>query len=230
MSAQSSHELLDIIAPLARLSSQSYKFDEFVEEVLTLINKIVVADSCFIYLFEPKSQELILRGSKIKKKRELGEVRMHLGEGITGWVAKHLESVVLKNEAFKDPRFKTFNQLPEDEFHAFASIPIILKGHIVGVINLQNKEPYNFPREEISLLEAIAQIFASGFEQFTLRTKVTELENKLEDRKLIEKAKGVMMAKMGISESEAYKLMRSEAMKKRKSLKELAEAAIMLWG
>lgn len=59
-----------------------------------------------------------------------------------------------------------------------------------------------------------------------LQTKVDKLQENLENRKIIEKAKGVLMQKKGFSENNAYKAMQQLAMKKRISLRELAEYII----
>jgi AmiR/NasT family two-component response regulator len=56
---------------------------------------------------------------------------------------------------------------------------------------------------------------------------VSDLKETLETRKLIEKAKGVFIAQ-GLSEPEAYRKMQKLAMDKRKSLKEVAEAILLM--
>ena len=80
------------------------------------------------------------------------------------------------------------------------------------------------------MLEAIVKIISSAFAQMVLQKKVGELENKLHERKLVEKAKGILMKKDGMNEQEAYTLIRQEAMKKRKPLSEIAQAILLVWG
>ena len=67
------------------------------------------------------------------------DMKLRLGEGITGWVAQHREPVALAMNAWQDPRFKLFNDLPEDRFESFLSVPLITRERVVGVINLQNR-------------------------------------------------------------------------------------------
>ena len=87
-----------------------------------------------------------------------------------------------------------------------------------------------FSKKEKQMLEIFASVVASGLRKVVLQEKLGFLEEKLEERKLIEKAKGVLMKKENLNEGEAYQKMQKEAMKKRKKIKEIAEAIILLWG
>ena len=145
-------------------------------------------------------------------------------------MAEHKKTVAIKEKAYLDPRFKFFKELPEDRYEAFLSVPIIDKQGLVGVINLQNKKPKIFSKKEKQMIEIFASIIASGLRKVILQEKLGLLEEKLEERKIVEKAKGILMKKENLTEEEAYKKIQKEAMKKRKRLKEIAEAVILLWG
>ena len=71
----------------------------------------------------------------------IGNVRLKLGEGLTGWVARERRLLSISREAYSDPRFKLFTDLPEDTYDAFLSAPIIIRNHVAGVINVQHREP-----------------------------------------------------------------------------------------
>ena len=202
--------------------------DQFLDKIIKLINKIIDVDSCFIYLYQNK--KLTLFASKKPHQNLLGKITLKEGEGITGWVAEHKKTVAIKEKAYLDPRFKFFKELPEDQYESFLSVPIIDKQGLVGVINLQNKKPKVFSKKEKQMVEFFASVIASGLRKVILQEKLGFLEEKLEQRKIIEKAKGILMKKENLTEEEAYKKMQKEAMKKRKRLKEIAEAVILLWG
>ena len=202
--------------------------DQFLDKIIKLINKIIDVDSCFIYLYQNK--KLTLFASKKPHQNLLGKITLKEGEGITGWVAEHKKTVAIKEKAYLDPRFKFFKELPEDRYEAFLSVPIIDKQGLVGVINLQNKKPKVFSKKEKQMVEIFASVIASGLRKVILQEKLGFLEEKLEERKIVEKAKGILMKKENLTEEEAYKRMQKEAMKKRKKLREIAEAVILLWG
>lgn len=226
------HEsLLKIITLLSDLVVfDTVDFEVFLKKLIKLIVQLIPVESCFIYIFDSSKDELILAASKKPHKSELGNISLKKGEGITGWVAENKKSVIITEKAYNDRRFKSFSELPEDKYEAFLSIPITNKSGSIGVINLQNKAPFIFKKEQIETLEAIVKIVSSAFAQVVLQKKVGELESKLQERKIVEKAKGVLMKKDNMSEQEAYTLIRQEAMKKRKSLSEIAQAILLVWG
>src|SRR5258708_35641304 len=90
---------------------------EVLGRVVEFIGAVVKCDSCLIYVLE--NDELVLRASKNPHPEVVGRLRIHLGQGITGWVAEHRQPVAVAREASKDPRFKLFSELPEDRYEAF---------------------------------------------------------------------------------------------------------------
>lgn len=207
---------------------KQYDFNEFLERFIKIVQNIIASDSCLIYFYDLDKKNFILIGSNNLHRKAIGNIIIKEGEGITGWVAQHKQSVAIEKEAYKDPRFKQFKELPEDTYESFLSIPITDEEGIVGIINLQNKLPYTFSTQQIGTLESLVKIIASAFAQVVLEKRVNSLENQLEERKMIEKAKGVLMKVKHITEDEAFRLIRREAMNKRKSMKEIAEAILLV--
>jgi signal transduction protein with GAF and PtsI domain len=221
-------ELVELLSQLTVF--QSLSFERFLKKMVQLLNNIIPVDSCLIYVYDKATQTLTLSGSKASHKKLMGNLTMQQGEGITGWVAEHGKSVVIEKGAYKDKRFKVFTELPEDSFEAFLSVPVTNKTGVLGVVNLQNKEPRAFSKQEIKLLESVVKIIAAGFEQVLLGKQVDTLTGKLEERKLVERAKGLIMKKEKLTEKKAYDMLRNEAMRKRKSMREIAEAVVLLYG
>lgn len=223
--------LLQIVHLLSELIVfNSYNFEEFLKKLIRLILNIIPVDSCLIYFFDSSEREFILIASKKPHAKLMGKIKMKKGEGITGWVAEHQKTVAIAKEAYTDKRFKLVKELPEDRYEAFLSVPIFDKSGVVGVINLQNIAPYTFSKEEIRIVEAVVTMVSSAFQKILLEKQVSSLEASIADRKIIDKAKGVLMAKDGLTEKQAYELLRKEAMRKRKSKREIADAVLLVWG
>ena len=87
----------------------------------------------------------------------IGSVRLKLGEGLTGWVARERRLLSISREAFSDSRFKLFTDLPEDTYEAFLSAPIMIHGRVSGVINVQHREPHAHSGGEMELLTTIGE-------------------------------------------------------------------------
>lgn len=77
-------------------------------------------------------------------------------------------------------------------------------------------------------LSGIIQVAAARFaEHKRLRDELKEAKSQLAERKLVDRAKGILMADHGYGEADAYKRMRSMAMSKGKRIAEVAEAIIL---
>ncbi|MBZ5638926.1 MAG: ANTAR domain-containing protein [Acidobacteriia bacterium] len=185
---------------------------------------IVKCDSCFVYVLE--DDELVLRASKNPHPEEVDHLRLGVGEGITGWVAKHQQPVAIARNAFHDPRFQFFNELPEDRYEAFLSVPILCRGRLVGVLNLQHRQPHFHTRREIRLLSTIGFFVGAEIEMARLEEKSSQLSDELDARKVIERAKGILQQELAVSEEEAYLSLRKQSRQMRKSMKEVAESII----
>lgn len=82
------------------------------------------------------------------------------------------------------------------------------------------------PITKKDLLPTIRLAFARFNEFKTLKTEVGNLKDTIETRKLVEKAKGILMKRLGISEDDAFKLLQSQSQKENKKLRDIAETVI----
>jgi signal transduction protein with GAF and PtsI domain len=217
---------LKIIFRLVR-DIASLEMGKILKKIVVFVNEITKADSCFIYVLDPKKGELVLRASKNPHKTLLKKIKMKMGEGITGWVAKEQKPVAISKDAYNDIRFKYFKSLPEDRYQAFLSVPIINNKGVVGVINIQHKNIHRASKEEIELLMAIGRIVGGAIENARLVEESLELKDALETRKILEKAKGILMKNLKISEEEVYQKIRTQSMNSGKSIREISEAIIL---
>lgn len=207
-----------------RLSSAA-ALHQVLTEVVEFVASIVECDSCLIYAVE--SDELVLRASKNPHPDVMGRLKLQMGQGITGWVAEHRRPVAVGESAFEDSRFKLFNELPEDRFEAFLSVPLVSGGRLVGVINVQSRAPHVYTPREIGLVSAIGFLVGAEVERARLESENSELSGKLEARKVVERAKGILQRELKLSETEAYRLLQRESQQRRKLMKDIAESVIL---
>jgi signal transduction histidine kinase len=152
---------------IATRMSQAPPLHEVLREVMRFASAVVECDSCFVYVLE--KDELVLRASKNPHPEIIDRLKLKLGEGITGWVGEHREPVAVPRNAMKDPRFKFFNDLPEDRFEAFLSVPLMSRGRLVGVINLQNRKAHNYNKREISMISTVGTMAGAEIEMARLQ-------------------------------------------------------------
>jgi GAF domain-containing protein len=200
-------------------------FHQALDRVLDFAVELVKCDSCFIYVLS--GEDLILRASKNPHQELLDRLKLRIGQGITGWVAEHREPVAVFKEAYKDPRFQRFNELPEDRYEAFLSVPLFSRGRLVGVMNLQHGDPHVYTEREIGLLATVGSLAGAEIELARLESQNTELSQQLETRKIVERAKGILQRDLGLTEEQAYLSIQRQSRQKRKTMKEISEAIIL---
>jgi uroporphyrinogen-III synthase len=216
---------LTLLHQIIETISYNLDLNEVLSRIVRLVSGVTRADSCFLYLAD--DGHLVLRASLHPKPRDIGVIKLKMSEGITGWVASSKKTVAIAQKAYNDKRFKFINSLPEDRFEGFLSVPIIYRDRVLGVINVQHCRPREYSKTEITLFELVAKATGGAIENALLFSEKEALKAALETRKLIEKAKGILMKEFGISEDEAYKLLHKKSMDKRMSMKEIAQAIII---
>ena len=179
----------------------------------------------FVYVLE--GDELVLRASKNPHPEVLDRLKLKVGQGITGWVAQHREPVAVARNAGNDIRFQFFNELPEDQFEAFLSVPLMSRGRVVGVLNLQNRVPHEYSEREMTLISTVGFLVGAEIEMARLEKEKSELANQLEFRKVIERAKGILQRNLKISEPAAHQMMQRQSQQRRLPMKEIAEAIVL---
>jgi len=201
-------------------------------EIVGLTVQVTACDACLVYLIE--QDEIVLRASQVPHAADLGILRMRMGEGVTGWVAEHKSVVALGSNAASDTRFKYFQALIEDTYEAFASVPLVSGGEVVGVINVHHRELHEHSAEEIALLTFIGEQMGIAVansmladQNARLVQEAHEAKRQLEVRKIVERAKGILQHRHGLTEEESYLRLRNESRRLRRPMRDLAEAVIL---
>jgi two-component sensor histidine kinase/putative methionine-R-sulfoxide reductase with GAF domain len=155
------------------------------EEVLDLVaSKVADAlgtEACFVYLYDDRTNELILRATYGTSVEEMTKrPRMRPGEGITGTAAADRAPVMIPSQAHLDPRFKQFANLSEDDYESILAVPILARDKLAGALNVRTLAPREFTQDEIELLVAIADQVAQTIQHAQLyahaQSRVAELE------------------------------------------------------
>jgi len=192
-------------------------------QLVDFVTSMVECDSCFVYVLE--GDELVLRTSKNPHVEVVD--RLKLRQGITGWVAQHMQPVAVSHGAASDARFQFFNELPEDRFESFLSVPLLSRGRVVGVLNLQKRAPHVYSEREISLISSVGFLVGAEIELACLEREKSQLADQLQLRKIVERAKGIMQRELKISEPEAYAMLQRQSQQRRRPMKDIAEAIVL---
>src|SRR5437879_12205822 len=122
----------EILHKISDTVSGNLDLDAVLHDIVDIAVEVTKADSCLIYLLNSRRDELVLRASKNPHPKLIGHIRLSLGEGITGWVAKQGRAVAIPSNASDVPPFKFSHNLPEDRNQAFLSVPILPSRAVIG--------------------------------------------------------------------------------------------------
>jgi signal transduction protein with GAF and PtsI domain len=147
---------LHLIQRIARHLVRTGVLSDSLQHIVAMVSDLMQADSCLLYLLG--DEDLILVAAKDPQPGAIGNVRLRLSEGLTGWVARERRLLAISQEAYNDSRFKFFRDLPEDTFEAFLSAPVIVSGKVIGVINLQHRRPHAHTGDEMEMLTTVGEL------------------------------------------------------------------------
>jgi two-component system, sensor histidine kinase PdtaS len=180
MDARERH--LKLLTETIEAVNSTLDLEEVLSQVATKVADALHADACFVYLFDERTGELVLRATHGTAVEEMTQrPRMRPGEGITGSAAEERAPVMIASQAHLDPRFKNFPNLPEDEYESILAVPILARGvRLEGALNVRTRKPRVFGDDEVELLLAIAAQVAQSIEHAKLyseaQRRVRELE------------------------------------------------------
>jgi two-component sensor histidine kinase/putative methionine-R-sulfoxide reductase with GAF domain len=179
MDARERH--LRLLTETIEAVNSTLDLQEVLELVASKVAEALDTDACFVYLYDDRTDELVLRATHGTNVEEMtGRPRMRPGEGITGAAAAERAPVMLPAQAHLDPRFKRFPNLPEEEYESILAVPILAREKLEGALNVRTRQPRAFSDTEIDLLLAIAAQVAQSIEHAKLysqaQRRVEELE------------------------------------------------------
>ncbi len=146
-------------------TGSAFDLEEMLKVAADIAVKITGTDSCQMYLFDSSREELVLRAADESFSGMVGKIRLKMGEGITGWVARERKPVSVTEHAWQDHRFKFFPEMHEGEYESILSVPLVTRGEILGVINVRTRRPHDYTKNQIRLLSGIANQVAGAIER-----------------------------------------------------------------
>jgi uroporphyrinogen-III synthase len=222
----SEHHDIEVLHEIGERIAAADPLSTVLKLVVEFVSAVVKCDSCFIYVLE--GAELTLRASQNPHDEVVDRLKIRMGQGITGWVAENRRPVAIGENASLDPRFQAFHELPEDRYEAFLSVPILCRDKLVGVINLQHREPREHSRREVHLISTIGFLVGPEIEMARLEAESMKSSELAEARRMVEDAQRALTRMLKIDEDDAYLVLQKESRERRKSMKEVAEAVLLV--
>ena len=229
---QDDHTFERHIEALTRIS-KAITSDRYIEDILRLVVTVTAeamhSKICSLWLLDNSDNALKLRATQSISEDYLKERSLKMGEGIVGQVALTQNPSAVLN-VLEDPEYKEKELARKEGLVSMLSVPMVVKDRVIGVVNCYTSYPHDFTETEKNVLTTVANEAAVAIENTELMVETKVIQEELESRKLIERAKDILMTQRGLSGTEAYRWIQKRGMDTRKSMREISEAIVLTEG
>ena len=216
---------IEALSKIAQVITSDMYLDDILKLIVTVTAQTLGSKICSIMLADEKSQELVIRATQSISEDYNKKPPLKIGEGIAGKAAEEKRAISIYN-VIQEKEYKYKDIARKNGLVSLLCVPLMARGRVIGVINLYASKPHKFTKNEVNMLTTVANQAAMVIENTELMVRTRVIQEELETRKLVEKAKGILMKEQGLSESDAYRTIQKYSMDSRKSMRQVAEAVI----
>jgi signal transduction protein with GAF and PtsI domain len=226
MPNMSFEEQIKALAKISKAITSDLYPEDILRLIVTVTAELLGSNICSLMLVDEKTNTLVVRATQSISEGYNKKPPLKIGEGIAGKVAKENKPIAVK-DVTKEKEYKHKDIAKKEGLSSLLCVPMAVKNKVIGVINCYTSKPHDFTEDEINFLTTIANEAAVAIENTELLVKTKVIQEELEVRKRLERAKGILMRDEGLSEEEAYLRIRKYSMDNRKTMREVAEAIIL---
>jgi GAF domain-containing protein len=226
MPSMSFEEQIKALSKISKAITSDLYLEDILRLIVTVTAEVLGSNICSLMLIDEKTNELVIRASQSISEEYNKKPPLKVGEGIAGKVAKENKSIVVK-DVVKEKEYKHKDIAKKEGLCSLLCVPLAVRGKVTGVINCYTSKPHDFSETEINVLTTIANEAAVAIENTELMVKSRVIQEELENRKRIERAKGILMKEEGLTEEQAYLKLQKYSMDHRKTMREVADAIIL---
>lgn len=216
---------IEALSKIAQAITSDLYLDDILRLIVTVTAKTLGSKICSLMLVDEKKQELLIKATQSISESYNKKPPLKIGEGIAGKVALEKKPITVY-DVTKEEEYKYKDIAKNEGLASLLCVPLMVRSKAIGVFNLYTSKPHIFTKNEIHMLTAVSNQAAMVIENTQLMVKSKIIQEELEARKLIEKAKGILMKDKGCLEDEAYRTIQKYSMDTRKSMRQVAEAII----
>lgn len=219
-------EQIKALSKISKAIVSELYLEDILKLIVTVTAEVMGSSICSLMLLDDKTQKLVIRATQSVSEIYLKKAPLKIGEGIAGKVALENKPKAIK-DVTKEEEYRYKDIAKKEGLRSLLCVPLSVKGKVIGVLNCYTSKAHDFTSTEIDVLTSVANQAAAAIENTELMVKSRVIQEELESRKLIERAKGFLMKQEGLNEEEAYQKLRKFSMDHRKSMREIAEAIIL---
>lgn len=219
-------EQINALTKISKAIASDIYLEDILRLIVTVTAEMMGSNICSLMLIDDKKNELVIRATQSVSDEYNKKTPLKIGEGVAGKAAKENKPIAIKNVTL-EKEYKNKDIAKKEGLCSLLCVPLAVKGLVIGVINCYTSKPHDFSETEINILTSVANQAAVAIENAELLVKSKVIQEELETRKKVERAKGIMMKEEALTEESAYLKIRRYSMDTRKTMREVAEAIIL---
>lgn len=208
------------------LVSKRY-LQEILQLIVTMTAEVMDSKICSIMLLDEEKGELKIAASQSLSAEYLNKPNVKVGASISGRAVTERRPVAVAN-VLDDPNYGYPDVAKKEGIAAMMSVPMIIDERVIGVINVYLTFAREFTSDEIKMVQAVASQAAVAIENTKLREENIATKQALEQHTILERARGILMIKENLTDTEADDLMKKIAADQLMPLVEVASAVILV--
>jgi PAS domain S-box-containing protein len=159
--------------------SQSLDLSVTLETALDAVLSVIPVDASGISMIDEAAGELVLRAQRGWRKDFVTEpMRIKMGRGMS-WQVITNDEVLITGDVTNDPRLAV-PAFSEEEVQAMVMAPMHARGRVVGILSVMSHKPYEFDKDEVKILQAIADQVGLALDNARLYESVREQQSRLQ--------------------------------------------------
>ena len=226
---QTYDDYIKALTDISRAITSELYLEDLLKLIVIVTAKVTSVAICSLWLIDESVTPPLMRlkATQAIAPEYVKDRSLHLNEGVVGYVATHKRPLVIKN-IMRNRRFKEKEMARRLGLVSMVGVPLKLKDEkVIGVLNCFTSVPYDFSDTEVNLLTAVANQAAVAILNTELMVKTKVIQEELEARKIVERAKEVLMHRMHVKGEDAYRWLQKRSMDSRRSMRQVAEAVIL---
>ncbi len=221
--------IMDTINALSKISkaiSSDLYLEDILKLVVTVTAEVMNSRICTLMLLDDKKERLAIRATQSISEEYIKKKPLKKGEGVVWKVVTENKPIAVA-DVLKEKGYKYKDIAEKEGLVSLLCVPLAVKNRAIGVLNCYTSKPHKFSKTEINVLTSVANQAAIAIENTELMVRTRVIQEELETRKSVERAKGILMKEQGLTEEDAFRRIQKYSMDRRKPMKEVAEAIIM---
>jgi diguanylate cyclase (GGDEF)-like protein len=166
---------LSILHDVAKTLTSSLNLDSILQAIMDKVAAYFKPDTWSLLMTDDEHRELYFAIAVGDASESLKSVRLKIGEGIAGWVAKHGEPLVVPDVAADERFAPRVDEMTQWQTKSILCVPLASKNRILGVIQLINVDMTSFGSDQFKLLQALADYAAIAIDNARAVEKIQEL-------------------------------------------------------